>query len=535
EQLRFGSEQQKLIIAASFAWTPSRMITLAQAGNASVAALETVLRRKGATLDVMGQTLAAVRARGTPEDRKLLADIAARRRQLSTLALRGAGKQSPTAYRKLLVALSDDVKSLEAELSESAQHALGTAPANLELIQKALRADEVLVETALYRPWHPDKHWSKQWGPARYVAWIVWAKGAPEMVALGEAKTIDMRVKRLRRSLRSDASDPEDAAQAMAESLAPILQRLSSAKRVVISPDSALHLVPWSMLAGDDGKPLIASKTLRLVTSGRDLLTPRVEASKKPALVLADPTYRFGTHNNTPLGRRSVDLRTMDFLPLAETRAEANAIALLLRKPTVLLGAAATERAVADHVAPPILHLSTHGFFVGKRRDVTLELPGRRSADNKAGALLENPLLKSGLALVGAADLKGSGNNDDGILTALEATALDLRGTQLVTLSACETGVGDTLNGAGIHGLLRAFRMAGAESIVASLWKVDDLATRTLMTRFYTELSRGTTREEALRAAQLAVRDNPETEHPTYWAAFQLTGAGGPMAHRLFR
>jgi CHAT domain-containing protein len=139
----------------------------------------------------------------------------------------------------------------------------------------------------------------------------------------------------------------------------------------------------------------------------------------------------------------------------------------------------------------------------------------------------ENPLLRSGLALAGANALHSGG--EDGILTALEASGLDLWGTRLVVLSACETGVGKVSNGEGVYGLRRALVIAGAESLVMSLWQVDDLSTRDLMTRFYRKLENGEGRSAALRSAQLETLTQPAQRHPFYWAAFQLTGDGSPI------
>jgi CHAT domain-containing protein len=113
---------------------------------------------------------------------------------------------------------------------------------------------------------------------------------------------------------------------------------------------------------------------------------------------------------------------------------------------------------------------------------------------------------------------------EDGILTALEVAGMDLQGTQLVVLSACETGVGKISNGDGVYGLRRAVSMAGAESQVISLWKVDDKATEELMTQFYEHLQAGQGRGEALRQSQQSLRLNPLYMDPFYWAGFIPAG-----------
>jgi CHAT domain-containing protein len=129
--------------------------------------------------------------------------------------------------------------------------------------------------------------------------------------------------------------------------------------------------------------------------------------------------------------------------------------------------------------------------------------------------------------MAGANQLRSG--EDDGILTAMEATGLDLWGTKLVVLSACETGVGKVTNGEGVYGLRRALVIAGAESLMMSLWQVDDLATRDLMAGYYARLAAGAPRSSALRDTQLQIQANPKYAHPYYWASFLSAGDDSPI------
>jgi hypothetical protein len=139
-------------------------------------------------------------------------------------------------------------------------------------------------------------------------------------------------------------------------------------------------------------------------------------------------------------------------------------------------------------------------------------------------------MLASGLAFARANERGRAGRDgDDGVLTALEATSLDLSGTKLVVLSACQTGVGEVRNGQGVFGLRRALAIAGAETQVISLWKVDDDATRDLMVHFYRGLRGGEARSEAMRKVQLAMLRHEATAHPYYWSAFIVSGRDGPL------
>jgi CHAT domain-containing protein len=177
-----------------------------------------------------------------------------------------------------------------------------------------------------------------------------------------------------------------------------------------------------------------------------------------------------------------------------------------------------------------ILHVATHGFFLSDQQVAAAALrPVSFSAETPPQPLLgENPLLRSGLALAGA-NARRSGDSDDGILTAAEAAQLDLRGTQLVVLSACETGLGEVQQGEGVYGLRRALVLAGAQAQLVSLWKVADAQTQALMVDYYQRLLNGEGRSAALRATQQAMIANPATRHPCYWAAFVPIGNWTPL------
>ncbi|MBP6591291.1 MAG: CHAT domain-containing protein, partial [Chitinophagaceae bacterium] len=172
---------------------------------------------------------------------------------------------------------------------------------------------------------------------------------------------------------------------------------------------------------------------------------------------------------------------------------------------------------------PQVLHIATHGFFLKDVKDTMGTVYGIQ-----ADIARQHPLLRSGVILAGAAAVARNPNDftdqDDGILTAYEAAGLDLTGTALVVLSACETGLGELLNGQGVYGLQRAFMQAGAASVIMSLWKVNDESTKELMIGFYREwlLHPEGSKQEALRKAQLRLRE--QYAHPFFWGPFVLVG-----------
>jgi CHAT domain-containing protein len=228
---------------------------------------------------------------------------------------------------------------------------------------------------------------------------------------------------------------------------------------------------------------------------------------------------------------RSFTVRTelagTSWVPLPGTRREAETLRGLFPGAQVFIGPEATKERLLHVAAPSILHVATHGFFLedadgpAGSRGRGLGVTGSTGAGARAAAV--NPLLRSGLVLAGARSTEESA-----LVTALELAGVDLWGTQLVVLSACDTGRGDVKLGQGVYGLRRAFATAGAETVVMSLWKVDDETTHALMERYYGNLVAGQGRTAALRAAMQAVRESHP--HPYFWAPFISSGNDAPLA-----
>lgn len=302
----------------------------------------------------------------------------------------------------------------------------------------------------------------------------------------------------------------------------------------MLSPDGSLNLIPFAALVDEKNRYLVETYSFTYLTSGRDLLRLRAGIqNRQPATIIADPD--FGSRNaqgqDSPTQTISgADFSKIFFSPLPGSEQEARALKEILSGATVLTKARATETAVKQVDSPAILHIATHGFFLEDTappaatkdtRLLLLQSSNPLRGDASAGRV-ENPLLRSGLGLAGA-NLK-RGGDDDGILTALEAAGLDLWGTKLVVLSACDTGVGEVRNGEGVYGLRRALVLAGSESQVISLWPVSDTGTRDLMIEYYKALQAGQGRSEALRQVQLKMLARKNRSHPYYWASFIQSG-----------
>jgi CHAT domain-containing protein len=309
--------------------------------------------------------------------------------------------------------------------------------------------------------------------------------------------------------------------------------------------------VPFGALPVEgSGKLLSEAVQLRLLTTGRDLLELKQPAAnpKAAALVVANPSFdrqvQPTSPKHTPLSaeregqQRSADLRNNRWKPLPATAREGQTIASLT-KGRLLVQEQATAAAVQQQPAPRILHIASHAFYLSDQQQQadakSLGLSQFRNADSPVplhAQSEENPLLRSGIALAGANSTTASAT-DDGYLMALEVAQLDWKGTELVVVSACESGKGDIKAGEGVYGLRRAIAVAGARSSLLSLWKVDDEATAEFMTRFYSRLKAGQGRAEALAAVQSEFRKgtagNGQWKEPFYWAAWQLVGDWGPI------
>ncbi len=549
--LRVGTDTDHAIYFSKYGWVLDTPLNFnlnyqPKSGTASRLALTTVLRRKGRLLDAAAASLATIRAKLSLDDKKLLDELNSTRAQLAKLTVAGPGATGDTAaYAKEIASLEDKIQRLEALVSKkSAAYRTVTQPIELAGVQKMIPKDARLVELVNYQPFDPKSTYAQiiaqKFKPRRYLAYVAASTGDPVFVDLGDAAPIDKAIEVYRKALADPDNDGVvDLGQALYNlTMAKIVPKLGNATNLFVAPDGALNVIPFSALVDDKKEFLIKKYTFTYLTSGRDLLRLTAKTKSQGGGVLfADPTFDAtgkADPNNKTRGARSADLATLQWPQLPGTAAEADAIIKTFKGLKVYRGAAATEGQIKKLHGPRILHLATHGFFLpdepppdassasGPASPVSPAGPGANTS-----MAYENPLLRSGLAFAGANKLES--DNDDGLLTALEASGLDLWGTKLVVLSACETGVGKVTNGDGVYGLRRSLVIAGAESLVMSLWQVDDFATKELMTGFYKRLSEGKPRSAALRDTQLGLLANPKYAHPFYWAAFLPAGATTPL------
>lgn len=530
--LSIGSERDRIKYIRSLAESERRTISFVFQADpdsppATRLAAEMILQRKGRVFDAMAENLRSLRERLSEQDRKVLDDLSKITKELVDLVLAGPRTASPEEHQQKIERLEREREDLENRISRlSAGFYTKTEPVSLEAVRALLPEKTALLEFAIYRPLEPNQFAPAKKKPSaddlkpRYAVFVITPDNQTRALELGLAEEIDARI----RSFRQALADPKsknvgELGRAVdAAILRPVRDLLADATHLLISPDGQLNLIPFEALVDEKDDYLIEKHSISYLTSGRDLLRLQTARSSgsRPVLV-ANPA--FGEPAGAALqteARRSADSKRKSvtaarnlsetyFAPLIGTAQEARSIKALLPDAEVLSERVATETALKQVEAPRILHIATHGFFL-----------------EDMGKDFENPLLRSGLALAGA-NTRVSGK-DDGILTALEASALNLWGTRLVVLSACDTGIGEVQNGEGVYGLRRAFLLAGTETLVMSLWSVSDYATRDLMTAYYLNLRAGMGRGEALRKVQLDMLQTKNRRHPFFWASFIQSG-----------
>ncbi len=548
--LSAGSERQKQAYLATFTKAVNTTLglhawDLSDSQEAATTALTALLRSKGRGLDAMSDTVATFRRHADGEQQKLFDRLLASRAQLANLTFRGLGSEKPERYRAQLKQLEGEIDALEADLSRrSAEFSSEAKPITLSAIQAALPPKTTLIEFAAYQPYQFSK---KTAAPTHYIAYVMNSDGAIRWKDLGEAAAIDQSIEALRQALRDSLrTDVRQLARKVdaqvMQPLRPILAELADAPHLLISPDGLLNLVPFAALVDEQNRYLVERYAITYLTSGRDLLRLQVARSQKSEpLILADPDFDLNA-KAAPMvlakrgnNRRSATLHGVrasggDFSKwnadrLFETAKEGEAIKALLPQSNLLVREKATKLALQQLNAPSILHVATHGFFLEDVKNVTLETRTATKSithDEAVTPIIQDPLLRSGLILAGFNQHRTEGDN--GVLTAKEAAGLNLWGTKLVVLSACDTGVGEVKNGEGVYGLRRALMLAGAQTQVMSLWPVSDTATREWMIEYYTGLQQGLGRSEALRQVQLKLLQKKSRQHPFYWASFIPSG-----------
>lgn len=513
-------------------------------------AFSTALVKKSRVLDAIAFTASSISENISPQ---IQSELDTLYRELANLRLAANADQPNQVDNPDITALEDQITAINIELlrkdSEALQWLILPPPdsSQLEEIQESVPADAALIEIIEYATADASN-------TRRYAAYALTRQGGVRVADLGDAAEINSQVAAFRQALQTQSARAKTISQQLdrqiMQPIRSLLEKDESIAHLLISPDSHLNTIPFEAFVDETDRYLVESYQISYVTSGKDLFKfgDVNNGYRLPFVIVADPDYdtsslrvRQGTQRaiaTAATNRRSIDFETLSFTDLPGTLREATLIENLIPEAIFLTQDEPTENIIKQIRKPFILHFATHGFFLSDRtqsesnidnRNASFEVISTEDTPQAIATDIENPLLRAGLALTGANNPSNDG--EDGILTALEVSEMDLHGTELVVLSACETGLGAVSSGEGIYGMRRAFTMAGAASQVLSLWQVDDTGTSELMSLFYENLTQKRQgRSEALRNAQIDMLNTGTYAHPYYWSAFILSGNWRPLA-----
>jgi CHAT domain-containing protein/tetratricopeptide (TPR) repeat protein len=588
--VRTLSERQALAYAGVRASGLDLALTLAAsrktAPSMRTEVFDAVIHTRALIFDELAARRRSAYGSGDPQIKQLADQLLSARTRLATLVVRGVGDTTPETYRKQLDEARENKEQAERMLAEKSiafREDQARAQVGLEDVAASLPQGAALVAFVRYArdelQTPGGTKVAREPVPA-YAAFVLPAGGnSPEFVPLGPAREIESLLAAWRRDIAREAEmldvsgkSNEDTSRRLGTALRekiwdPLIPRLGNAREVFVVPDAALHLVNLASLPRGNSEYVIETGPLiHYLSAERDLVStsshhgegilvvgnPAFDQSGKVTLVANQQSSRAAP---TLRGSRSAcgRFRTLRFAPLPASQREADSIAVVWKKSnsgegtaigttTVqpgsdgllqLTGAAASPEAFEQYApGKRVLHVATHGFFLEGSCSSAMQRQADANVRDDASipATVENPLLLSGLAFAGA-NRRASATSDetDGILTAEEIAGINLEGVDWAVLSACDTGVGEIKVGEGVFGLRRAFQLAGAKTVIMSLWRVEDETARQWMGTLYREhFLNGKDTGESARAASLQIlrqrRAKHESTHPFYWGAFIAAG-----------
>lgn len=425
----------------------------------------------------------------------------------------------PVALESSIELLEKNI-SLKSELfSQSADNRVIT----WENVKSALRENEVAIEMVRFRVFDHSFTDSVMYA-------LLYVKGdqrsEPKMILLENGKDLENRyLKFYRNSIRYKIQDKYSYEQFWL----PIIQDVGTVSTIYLSPDGVYNQINLEAIPTPDGRYVLDNSNIQLISNTKDLffnkIKTKVVAEKEYAMMFGNPQFYVTTQPGQPVPTSGLTRSTAQVVtPLPGTKDEIEELDDLLNRKgwttDKFTEGKAGETEIKQVSNPRVFHVATHGFFKEEQTASKLD------QEFNANAAYENPLLKTGLLLAGAGDILNQTqynyNFDNGILTAYEAMNLNLDQTDLVVLSACETGLGEVQAGEGVFGLQRAFLVAGARTIVMSLFKVSDEATQQLMVKFYRKWIETGNKRQAFIDAKKEIRN--EYGDPIYWGPFVMIG-----------
>lgn len=486
---------------------------------------DNILESKGLLLRSTNAIRDAILQSGKNEDRADFAKISLLKQQLAV-------EEDETKR----LSISKEIEELDKRLTRSVSTYADFAASNSinwESVHNALSDEDVAIEFYnIPLVWGLDSVQTMD-GEPRYCA-VLLKKGAahPAIIPLCKESSLE-------EFERDDIYETDSIYHLIWK---PLEKELDGVKNIYFAADRELHKIGIEYVPTPDGKAIGDKYNLYRLSSTRALAENSSDAKRDNAILYGGLRYdvdkndmiaesRAGDYHPVSTSRSVIGGNTrygVEYLP--GTLKEVNDISVnFANKPRVITELKGTEESFKALAGSPIdiIHLATHGFFwteeVAEERDYVAFLT--RNKDNKQTEE-DKALLRSGLFLSGAnIGLRGEeqlpDDVEDGVLTAQELSNINLGKVDMVVMSACESGLGET-SGEGVFGLQRGFKLAGANTLLMSLWKVDDTATQLLMSDFYKNYLSGKSKQESLRLAQQSLRNNPEYSDPEYWAAFIL-------------
>lgn len=425
--------------------------------------------------------------------------------------------------------LTNEVELLEKELSLKSEifgQGLDSKPVTWENVKSSLKEQEVAMEMVRFRIFDHSFTDSVMYA-LLYVTGEKRAK--PNVILLPNGEELEKKyLKYYRNSIKFKLEDRFSYDQYWA----PIINELGTISRLYLSPDGVYNQINVEAIPTPDGRYVLDNSNIILLSNTKDLYLRKpkeavvAEPKNQVAMLFGNPKFYVNTEPGRPTAGSGLTRATAEVISdLPGTKKEINELKEYLGdrgwEINDFTETNATETAIKEISNPRIFHVATHGFFQAEK-------PTASALDQelRANTAYDNPLLKTGLLMSGAGDIlnetKFNYNINNGILTAYEAMNLNLDQTDLVVLSACETGLGEIEAGEGVYGLQRAFLVAGANSIIMSLFKVADDATQQLMVKFYRKWIETGDKRQAFIDAKKEIRN--EFGSPLYWGPFIMIG-----------
>jgi len=534
------------------------LLAMSKSPNSAQDILNVSLQRKGLLLKISSEIEQVTQMLDKPILNKLSKELMSKKKKLASLTLSGPSETGATRFLLEIEQLENEIEELQGELGRASIRFRNTQQeVSPETIVSRLGQSDILLDYFIYM------NHSK--GKQQLIAVVSQKTAAGQSeytkVVFDDMAMIDKWIESFRTTIQDEDADEDEVKEEgfiLYEKIwQPLVGHFNDKTSIYLVPDGMLNILPFDALVDDEEEYIIQTYDLKMLSSGRDLLLTDAQSDNGPFMIIAGPDYNSEYLVDTETiqnikrkrksrGKRNAGLlkglrmasfgmRGLSFSPLPGAEREGQEIDALCKKErsTNLYLKNQAEEELLRHMeqAPDILHIATHGFFLKSQENLTKRLVKLQRSMDPLKLIPppgDNPLLRAGLAFAGInknAQFLGEIDTDnDGVLTAIEVLGLNLFGTRLVVLSACETGLGEVHVGEGVYGLRRAFQEAGARTVINSLWEVSDQGTQRLMTALYKNILSGMPVRKAFRKAQLGMKNSIMWSHPYIWSAFFMVG-----------